>query len=187
MVSPRDARDTRVTPVPASSVARWIEQAAEPEVDREIRSIYAEVELAVAQERPICLASGHCCRFGEFGHDLFVTAIEAAWFMRNRAPSPPDEGVRESRLPVLRMDSGGSRSCPYLEDRLCGARTARPLGCRTFHCDPRAARWSGSLHETLHQRLRLLHDRIGIQYHYDEWLRMLTLFGVERGAAARQP
>jgi len=192
-------------------VARWLEQARDPRISGEIASIYHDAAEAIDRERPLCLASGHCCHFDAFGHDLFVTALETAWFVSTMEPALPEStgahathaapqtrandtrGVTQSALalPVMdprhgdaaalaTADSKPRRSCPWLDGRLCGARLARPLGCRTYYCDPRAALWSEPLHESLHGRIRALHERFDIVYHYGEWLRMLSLFGADR-------
>lgn len=155
-------------------VARWLEQARDERIAGEIEEIHHEVAATIERERPLCLASGHCCHFGRFGHDLFVTAIEAAWSVNAIALVPPPSATR---LPLAPPMPASDRACPWLDGRLCGARTARPLGCRTFFCDPRARSWSEPLHERLHGRLRDMHRRFDIVYHYDEWLRMLSLFG----------
>ncbi|MBX3356057.1 MAG: hypothetical protein KF724_10230 [Phycisphaeraceae bacterium] len=173
---------------------RWQRAAADPDVDAEIVAIYAEAEREIEERRPICLASGHCCHFDRYGHDLFVTALEVAWFMRYTGGSHPAMRVAateredprssagsgamatrvEVNLPLLEEETG--RRCPWLVGRLCGARHARPLGCRTFFCDHRAEAWSNPLHERLHARFRDLHDRVGVPYRYGEWIRMLNAF-----------
>lgn len=181
---PHPAEDPRV--------ARWLEQARDARIAGEIEAIHLEVAAAIDRERPLCLASGHCCHFGRFGHDLFVTAIEAAWSVNamtlapRRSETPPRAMHRESGTDlglatVPATTPSSEHSCPWLDGRLCGARPARPLGCRTFFCDPRARSWSEPLHERLHGRLRDMHQRFDIIYHYDEWLRMLSLFGARAG------
>lgn len=166
----------------ASEVGRWLAQARQPAVDDAMAAIYDEAARQIAQQRPLCLASGHCCNFSRFGHDLFVTALETAWFVNHLEPveAPP-----ATHLPIVTTPTANERTCPWLHGRLCGARAARPLGCRTFYCDPRAAAWSEPLHERLHSRIRDLHDRFGIAYRYGEWLRMLELFGPKPESAAQ--
>jgi len=153
----------------ASSLASaWLRDAARPELDAALRAVFDEASREVDERRPICLAGGHCCRFAEYGHDLFVTGLETAWFLL-RAGRPPER--RDRSLPIL-----ASGACPWLDGRLCGARSARPLGCRTFFCDPRHAAWSTGLLERLHARIRSMHEEFGVVYRYGEWLRMLSLF-----------
>lgn len=181
--------------VTVEQVDRWLADADRPEIDSSLRSIHAEAESEVDARRPVCLAGGHCCRFGEYGHDLFVTGLETAWFLRRATRRANDPApAMETVSPVLRLpiattasnpvgrgaarvaDLAGSRTCPWLEGRFCGARAARPLACRTFFCDPRQDAWSASLLERLHARIRSMHDEFGIVYRYGEWLRMLSLF-----------
>ncbi len=39
--------------------------------------LYAEVDREVAAAGPVCVASGKCCRFKEYGHVLFLSNLEA--------------------------------------------------------------------------------------------------------------
>lgn len=163
------------------SVREWLAAAADPAIEGELRGILDEASREIERHRPICLASGHCCRFDEFGHDLFVTGLETAAFLRRAASEPltrrPD-GAASPCLPLPQLGGGTrlGRVCPWLQGRLCGARDARPLACRVFHCDPAARSWSGDLLERMHGRIRTMHERHGVTYHYGEWLRMLEAF-----------
>src|SRR5215813_7644208 len=87
----------------------------------EILSVYAEVDRAVAAAGPVCVASGRCCRFKEYGHTLFLSNLEADILL---AEAPPYE------QPVA------EDGCPFQKGTLCTAREPRPLGCRVFFCDP---------------------------------------------------
>jgi len=89
-----------------------------------LRGLYADLDRAVSELAPVCLLSGRCCRFEEYGHTLFLSAAEAAVLI---ADAPP---------PVRAFDPGAS--CPW-QDGLgrCTARDARPIGCRVYFCDPR--------------------------------------------------
>jgi hypothetical protein len=105
-----------------------------------LQAFYREVEKEIAQEGPICLISGRCCRFEEYGHVLFVSAPEAILL------------VADSPAPVRVLDD--KATCPWQDlNGRCTARTARPLGCRFFFCDPSfearmpelAEKWIGRL------------------------------------------
>ena len=80
----------------------------------ELLAIYGELDAAVAALGPVCLLSGRCCRFEEFGHTLFVSAPEAALL------------VADAPAPTRPLDAGAT--CPW-QDQLgrCQARDARPL------------------------------------------------------------
>jgi Fe-S-cluster containining protein len=122
-------------------------------------SFYAEADTAIAAHRPVCLNRGACCRFDTFGHRLYVTTIELAWFARGRSGAWKAPG------------EGGS--CPYQEGGLCTAREHRPLGCRVFFCDPAAREWQGPEYEGFLSRLKTLGDELGVEYRYVEWLSAL--------------
>ena len=66
--------------------------------------------------------------------------------------------------------------CPFLESGRCGVHAFRPVGCRAYFCDPRAAGWQEELSERMIARLRSLHDAHGIPYRYGEWRTMLAHF-----------
>jgi hypothetical protein len=115
----------------------------------ELRDLYAELDAAVARRAPVCLISGRCCRFEEYGHTLFLSAVEADYLV-SLAPKP-------DRL----LDEG--RTCPWQDDHSrCTARDARPLGCRVFFCDPAYQDAAPELSEEFLARIKRLaarHDR----------------------------
>lgn len=88
-----------------------------------LKVVYRDLDAAVAEAGPTCLASGLCCRFEEYGHTLFVSAPEMAVLL---ADAPP---------PSRPLDDGAT--CPWQDSRgRCTAREARPMGCRVYFCDP---------------------------------------------------
>jgi Fe-S-cluster containining protein len=120
---------------------------------------YEEVDAVVASHRPTCWNRGACCKFGEYGHRLYVTDLELAYFIR---------GQRDKwRRPTAEA------SCPYQFNGLCNVRQHRPLGCRIFFCDESAQGWQGPELEKLHARLKVLGERLGVPYCYREWLSAL--------------
>src|SRR5688500_3389701 len=66
-----------------ASSDRWKEAARESGVDSALRSLYADIEAATLprQPRPRCDQSGRCCHFEEFGHRMYITGLETAWFL----------------------------------------------------------------------------------------------------------
>ncbi|MDB5293014.1 MAG: hypothetical protein JWL69_4255 [Phycisphaerales bacterium] len=103
-------------------------QAAErAEVCDAVGAVYATLQDAIDIRRPICVTSGRCCRFEEFGHRLYVTTMELAKFVYETSfvlghwssvPGPlsvvanrPTRGIgSETRatisLPLLTTDNG---------------------------------------------------------------------------------
>lgn len=140
----------------------------------------ARVDGLVASRQPTCWNRAACCHFDVYGHRLYVTTLEAAYF------------VHDMQTP--RPVTGGS--CPYAQDGRCRARPARPMGCRVFFCDPRAEHWQGPLSEQLLAELRGLHAKLQVPYHYAEWLSVLRSLapasqqshadGMPRGRKVRQ-
>jgi Fe-S-cluster containining protein len=119
----------------------------------ELRAIYAELEAEIQALAPVCVASGRCCRFKEYGHTLFLSAPEAALLTAD-APSP-----------ARGLDEG--ESCPWQDERgLCLARDARPLGCRVYFCDPSYQEHAHALSEKYLGRLKRLTEANRLSWSY---------------------
>jgi hypothetical protein len=153
--------------------------AQRPEVAEAVRELYERLQLDVEARKPICVQSGKCCRFDEYGHRLFVTTIELAAFVRELLPIAncqlPIESISNRRSLPLAASPGG---CPFQVDKMCGVHTIRPFGCRIFYCDPTAAQWQQDKYEQFHGELKALHEKFGIQYFYVEWRQALEILGI---------
>jgi hypothetical protein len=121
------------------------------ELRREVLELYREVDAAVARAGPVCVASGRCCRFKEYGHVLFLSNLEADVLL---ADAPPYE------KPI------SPDFCPFQKDQLCTAREPRPLGCRVYYCDPSYAETGNALTEQFLHRLKELAREHGIEWRY---------------------
>src|SRR5437870_3513834 len=108
---------------------------------RQVLKLYQEVDEAVAAAGPVCVASGRCCRFKEYGHTLFLSNLEADVLLAN-AP--------HYELPV------SSDYCPFQKGNLCTAREPRPLGCRVYYCDPLYQETGKEISERYLKRLKQL-------------------------------
>jgi hypothetical protein len=142
--------------------------AARPDVAAAVADVYARVSTAVDARRPVCVASGRCCHFDAYGHDLFVTTLEVAAFVTQLRARP----------------IANPGSCPFQVGKLCGVHAIRPFGCRLFYCDPTAQQWQQNLYEQLHADLRRLHETLGVDYFYVEWRNALETLGLA-GVATR--
>ncbi|MCP4594354.1 MAG: hypothetical protein GY842_26795 [bacterium] len=120
-----------------------------------MREFYDRLDERIAQHHPVCRNRGACCRFDEFGHDLFVTAAELACFLAERDLTEP---------------GGESRTCPHQVSGSCRARQVRPMGCRIFFCESAGQGWQEALSESALAELRELHPRFSLPYAYVEWL-----------------
>lgn len=120
-----------------------------------MRGFYAEVDAAISAHAPVCTNRGQCCKFDTFGHRLYVTSAEIAFFA---------EGMKDRRLIAADDDA-----CPYQQDGLCTAREHRPMGCRVFFCEERSQSWQGPEYERFLARLKTIGEQFGIPYRYQEW------------------
>ncbi len=48
----------------------------------DVARVYADLDRTIASHKPTCWNYGNCCRFAEFGHKLYVTTAELAYFVR---------------------------------------------------------------------------------------------------------
>ena len=120
-------------------------------VRQRVLELYREADAAVAAAGPICVASGRCCRFKEYGHTLFISRPEAELLLEQPLPEN------------ARLDESG---CPFQVNGLCTARDRRPLGCRIYFCDPKYAGTGEALSERYISRLKQLHEKTGTAWDY---------------------
>ena len=118
---------------------------------RRVLEIYRDVDREVAAAGPVCIASGRCCRFTEYGHVLFLSNLEAEVLL---ADAPPYEG------PVT------PDFCPFQKDKLCTAREPRPLACRVYYCDPSYQERAAQITETHLARLKSLARELDLPWRY---------------------
>src|SRR4051812_27983459 len=86
------------------------------EVRAAILELYADVQKQIDIRQPVCVMSGKCCRFEEYGHRLFVTTMELGTFFT--------DALSTSVQPVA--CPGG---CPFQVGKMCGVHAIRPFGC----------------------------------------------------------
>src|SRR3954451_20378518 len=118
---------------------------------RQVLQLYQDVDRDVAAAGPVCVASGRCCRFKEYGHTLFLSSLEADVLL---AAAPPYQA------PVT------PDFCPFQVNNLCTAREPRPLGCRVYFCDPNYQDASHTITETFLRRLKDLADEFDVPWRY---------------------
>ena len=150
-----------------------MQAATRPEIREAVARVYADLQREIDARRPICSASGRCCRFDEFGHRLYVTTIELAAFISNLPEQP------------AQANPGG---CPFQVEGLCSVHTIRPFGCRVFFCDSTSDDWQHQQYERFHADLKRLHEELEVPYQYVEWrdgLRQLDLAQVLPLAVSR--
>jgi Fe-S-cluster containining protein len=118
---------------------------------RQVLELYKDVDRDVAAAGPVCVASGRCCRFKEYGHVLYISNLEADVLL-NAAPA--------YETPVT------SDFCPFQKGNLCTAREPRPLGCRVYYCDPNYQERAGEITEMYLRKLKDLAEANGVPWLY---------------------
>jgi Fe-S-cluster containining protein len=147
--------------------------AVRGDVREAVEAVYRDLAAEVEKRRPVCVISGRCCRFEEYGHRLYVTTLELAAFQHGLAESGRGAALAES------VRAWDGRGCPFQVAKLCGAHAIRPFGCRVFFCDETSTQWQQEAYEAFHGRLKRLHEELAVPYFYVEWRAAL---GVLMGA-----
>ncbi|MCH8963582.1 MAG: hypothetical protein IIB58_01370 [Planctomycetes bacterium] len=170
-----------------------IQQAStNPALLAELDAFFAQLDQRIADHQPVCRNRGACCKFGAFGHKLYVTTLELAYFrarhpdrLQNQDPRPAQENQRaagglESRpvgslreLTASENASAANQDCPFQQNGMCTTREGRPLGCRVFFCESADEGWQSELTEWALARLRQMHEQFDVAYSYTEWLAAL--------------
>ncbi|MFO0876641.1 MAG: hypothetical protein U0840_04640 [Gemmataceae bacterium] len=123
------------------------------EEDRQaILQLYAAVDTEVAAAGPVCVASGRCCRFKEYGHTLFLSHLEAEVLLASAPAYDPKTVTADF--------------CPFQKGNLCTVREPRPLGCRIYYCDPHYQEKASELTETYLRRIKLYAEQHDLGWRY---------------------
>ena len=156
----------------------WRDAAKRDAIDLSLRSFYTDLDTAVAERGAVCNASGRCCKFESYGHRLYVTGLEIAWFMQavvsRQSGVGTDTSTSQSRFSLQQFSSTPNPqtltpNCPYQIDGLCSTHTIRPLGCRVYFCEEGTEDWQQDTTELFLARLKTLHTEHDLPYVYMEW------------------
>jgi len=144
----------------------WFDAVRQEKISQALAAVTLDVDAAVAAREPRCDASGRCCKFESYGHRLYVTGLEIAWFLEQahdqRAVASKSIGVA---LPQFEVRD----ACVYQVDGMCSVHTVRPFGCRVYFCDPTSTQWQNDLYESAMDRVRGIHEQYDLPYRYMEW------------------
>jgi Fe-S-cluster containining protein len=116
----------------------------------QLRAIYAALDRQLAAIGIRCQACGVCCNFTRNDYRLYACRLERVLV------------EREHGTPHLTADG----SCGFLHDQRCAAHAVRPLGCRTFFCDPAHKPREQELYHAFQRRLRAVAEAHGIPWEY---------------------
>jgi Fe-S-cluster containining protein len=151
-----------------------------PQVREAVAEIYAELARRIEERKPICVLSGRCCHFEEYGHRLYVTTMELAAFKWELSRVAGEgltchQGAGGETPPLQALEKAG---CSFQKGKLCTVHSIRPFGCRIFFCDPTATQWQQDQYEHFHSELKREHERLGVPYRYMEWREALEKVGI---------
>jgi Fe-S-cluster containining protein len=173
--------------------------ALRADVRNAVARVYIDLQREIDARRPICSASGRCCRFEEYGHRLYVSTLELAAFLAElpaelpaASPLPVARGqlsVKGTSLPLLATGTSqvATSNCPFQIQSLCSVHAIRPFGCRIFFCDPTATQWQNERYERFHAELKRLHAQLDVPYLYVEWRQALAALGLMPTGSRERP
>jgi hypothetical protein len=128
-----------------------LSDAERSELRSRVIKLYDSADAEIRSHGPVCIASGKCCRFAEYGHTLFLSHLEA--------------DVLLSGAPAYETPTNTS-FCPFQVDKLCTAREHRPLGCRVYYCDPNYAGKAEPITEKYLEQLKTLSHEFDLGWSY---------------------
>lgn len=134
----------------------------------ELEALYAEVEGWVEYGGAVCIGRGTCCRFEEAGHELYATPLEADYCADRHPVAPEPEAPGR---------------CPYHRAGRCTAREGRPLGCRTYFCDPTYSDAHEAGHERFLNAIRDIERRTGYPVGYARFPDLVLARGIGKSGS----
>ncbi|MFN0060587.1 MAG: hypothetical protein ACKVX7_19190 [Planctomycetota bacterium] len=147
---------------PATNRPAWIDEVAE---------LYRAVDREIDPHQHLCKLSGVCCDFRKSDHVLYTTSVEVGYALATRtAPWTTQDDL-----------------CPFWRGGLCTARAERPLGCRTYFCDPTWRERGEEIHERFHAQLIAIGERHGVRYSYSPWVASMAAAAASRSVAGGAP
>jgi Fe-S-cluster containining protein len=152
--------------------------AHSPDVRAALDALYQRIADATELRRPVCVTSGRCCNFEKFGHRLFATTMEFAFFVGelDDLGSAPVLSAGQDSVP---SDLSPLATCPFQAQKLCTVHRFRPFGCRVYFCDETSTDWQVAQYEAFQRLVRQAHGRLGVPYLYVEWTQGLKILGLE--------
>ncbi len=120
--------------------------------------LYARVDEAVTAIGTVCINRGICCDFDKVDHILYATDLEIDYLIEVHGPPPRPAHPNQ---------------CPYQVDGMCAARAARPIGCRTYFCDPTGVDARSLVYEQHYALIKKIQTTYGYSHRYSPLL--LTL------------
>jgi len=133
---------------------------ASPQALDALRRVYEELDAELLATGAICLASGNCCNFPEYGHTLFATGLEADYI--------------RAHVPREKFRWASEELCPFWVERKCTIREHRALGCRSYFCDRTKTDALNAIHERYLARIRALEREHGIEPRYAPLIRIMA-------------
>lgn len=118
-----------------------------------LASVYQRLDTELAALGAVCRGCGACCNFRHGQYILYASELEIEYIRdslrREAQRSLPDSGV-----------------CPFLQRGKCKVHPVRPLGCRTFFCDPTYKVNESALYEKYRSMVAAISEKFGIPWNY---------------------
>lgn len=121
------------------------------DVVADLERIYRDLDEELERLGVKCSACGKCCDFGKADYALYSSTVELAYLNAGQSQAAPtlEQGV-----------------CCFRDSAKCTVHEVRPLGCRTFFCDPKYKPLEQDLYHKYYRRIQSLADRHGVSWEY---------------------
>jgi Fe-S-cluster containining protein len=147
----------------------WRDAAASRAVGDRLRGLLDEIDRLVGESGFACQQSGRCCRFESFGHRLYMTGLEVAWFRSLVGSVSVEDSEVGGKTIGLRVIDVKQDGCPYQVDGACSVHGDRPFACRVFFCQEGSGDWQVKRYEVFQAEMKRLHEELDLPYRYMEW------------------
>jgi len=117
----------------------------------DVLALYAELAKEIAGLDVACRQCGECCNFARNDYRLYASLAERA--------------LVAARHGQPRLTPDGD--CGFLRGGSCSIHPARPLGCRTFFCEPAHKDREQALYHRYQRKLRAIVDRHDLPWAYE--------------------
>lgn len=121
---------------------------------QELERVYQDLSVALEKLGPRCEASGRCCNFLGGQYILFASELEIERVRRE---------VHRRLEPWSILPTG---ECPFLIQKKCSIYPARPLGCRTYFCDPGYQPHEAEIYQRFIRKVAEISEHHGIAWNY---------------------
>lgn len=124
-----------------------------------LQQLYDNLDEELTRLKFKCDSCGECCFFEKQEHILYATKLEIDFFT-----------YMITKKKIASVDNIIER-CPFQRKATCLAHKMRPLGCRSYFCNPIDDIVLEDLSCKYHERLQKIHKEFNIDWEYKPFVK----------------